>query len=641
MKLRLHSALMATLIGAAGCSSVSLPSVPWFSSSPTADLTAEALFEEGTRAFNEKKYVRALDNFSKIRTDHPFSPLMTQVELKIADAYYLNQQYPEAVNGFKEFQSMHPTNENIPFVTLRLGQAHFDQFTATDRDQKNTEIAKAYFETVLTNYSKSPQAVEASEKLAKALEYLAEHEFNVAQFYLQQEKYSAARDRFEEIIRKYKSTPTAVKSLFYLGESYRLEKNPARAALAYEALLQHYPQSKFAAEARTQLAIVEKEKRDPLELVLRRDRRPGSGATPEVKEDPALAKLKDLNLVAKKEVVHEEPGAEKGFFRRVADKINPFSSSDSDKKRDEGKREEKKPETGMDIVTKRQEAQKQESGGFFASLWPFGGKETKKTASTSASSSAAVISQVDESLKQKGIDDTARQAANKPPAANLPKEEAKPSPVVDTAALLSSIDGNLQKSGKSATELPPSPEAAAAFREFAANQAAMAKSTAQGSSPQNLPTNSVLSSIDQKLKAQGLEPAKFDRPPTAEELKAAVALNPQVKNVELEPKLALEKGPLFLNPNEVGHQEKPAASSIASNEVKKPESKPEAVETVREAPNRVLVKGPVQTQTTASIAKPAEPKTSSVSQSDEPKGVFDQMRQDMESIGKVLNPFRW
>ncbi len=640
MKLRRHIRLMVMLVGVAGCSSASLPSIPWFSSSPKADATAEALFEDGTRAFDDKKYVRALDNFSRIRTDHPFSPLMIQVELKIADSYYLNQQYPEAVNAFKEFQSMHPTNENIPFVILRLGQAHFDQFTTTDRDQKNTEIAKAYFENVLTTYPNSPQAAQAREKLAKALEYLAEHEFNIAQFYLQQEKFSAARDRFEEIVRKYRSTPTAVKSLFYLGESYRLEKNPVRAALAYEALLQHYPQSKFAAEARTQLAIVEKENRDPLELVLRRDRRPGSGAAPEVKEDPALAKLKDLNLIAKNEVVYEEPGDEKGFFRRVADKLNPFSSADGDKNTDSGKKEEKKQESGLDLLAKRQEAQKQESGGIFSSLWPFGGNDKKQSAQSSTANSAAVISQVDESLKQKGIDDAARQNASKPPVANLPKEEAKPAPVVDTAALLSSIDGNLQKTGKSAAEPPPPPEAAAAFREYAANQAALAKSAGQNASPQNLQTSSVLSSIDQKLKAQGVEPEKFDRPPTAEELKAAAAQRPQIRNVELEPKLALEKGPLFLNPNEVAPQEKSGSSQSATNDVKNPESKPEAGESARELPNRVLVKGPVQTQSTASIAKPAEAKTATTSQSDE-KGIFDQIRQDMENVGKVFNPFRW
>ena len=637
MKFRLPIGLMVMLVGVAGCSSVSLLSIPWFSSSPTVDPTAEALFEEGTRAFNEKKYVRALDSFSRIRTDHPFSPLIIQVDLKMADSYYLNQQYPEAISAFKEFQSMHPTNENIPFVLLRLGQAHFDQFTATDRDPRNTEIAKTYFENVVTNYANSAQAAEAKEKLAKTLGYLAEHEFNIAHFYLQQEKFSAARDRFEEIVRKYKSTPTAVKSLFYLGESYRVEKNPARAALAYEALLQHYPQSKYAAEARTQLAIVEQEKRDPLELVLRRDRR--RGGAPEVKEDPALAKLKELNLVAKKEVVYEEPGTEKGLLRRVADKLNPFSSSDADKKTDDGKRGEKQPETGMDLMTKRQQAKKQESGGFFSSLWPFGSKETKPSAQSSASNSAAVISRVDESLKREGIDDAA--GASTPPVANLPQEAKPAAPVVDSAALLSSIDGNLQKTGQSSADVPSPPEAKAAFREFAANQAALANSEEQKASPQNRQTSSMLSSIDQKLKAQGLEPEKFDRPPTAEELKAIAAKNPKVEQVEIEPKLERERGPLFLSPNEVAAQEKPGSSPIVTSEIKNPESKPEPGETFREAPDRVLVKGPVQTQPTAGTKQPAEPKSSSISQSDEPKGAFEQMRQDMESISKALNPFSW
>jgi outer membrane protein assembly factor BamD len=99
-------------------------------------------------------------------------------------------------------------------VVLRLGEAHFKQVTAIDRDQKNTQIAKDYFENVIANYPKSPQAAPARENLAKCLVYLAEYEFNVAYFYFQQEKYPAARDRFEEIVRKYKDTPMAVKSLF-------------------------------------------------------------------------------------------------------------------------------------------------------------------------------------------------------------------------------------------------------------------------------------------------------------------------------------------------------------------------------------------------------------------------------------------
>jgi outer membrane protein assembly factor BamD len=621
---------LSLLLSLAGCSSLSLPSL--WSSGVKADPTAEALFEEGNRNFNDKRYVRAIDNYSKIRTDHPFSPLMTQVELKIADSYYRNQQYPEAINAFKEFQSMHPTNEHIAFVTLRLGQAHFDQFTSTDRDQKNTEIAKGYFETVVSKYPKSPEAAEARGKLAKCLEYLAEHEFNVAHFYFQQEKFPAARDRFEEIVRKYKDTPTAVKSLFFLGESYRREKNSLRAALAYEAVIQHYPQSKFAADAKTQLAQVEKEKQDPLALLLMRDRRPSAAPTPEIQPDPSLAKLRDLNLVAKTEVVHENPGDEKGFLRRVADKINPFSSSDN------GKREEPKQEGAIDMLAKRnaEQKKKEESGGMLASLWPFGKKDDKPTQVTTEAKPSGLVGQIDESLKQKGID-SGRQQALKPPPADLPKTDdmvAKAPPPTDTTALLSSIDSKLKNSGKDGTELPPAPEAAQAFKDVAATQAVVARQT-QSQSSQDVQSSGILSSIDQKLKARGVEPNQFEKPPTADQTKPATAPKPAAKSVELEPKVTLEKGPLFLNPSDVPG-DKPAAPSGAPA---KPVSQDSAAETMPSS--RVLVKGPVQPQPPSAAAKASEAKKSTPPGDDEPKGVIDQIRQDVESVGKALNPFRW
>ena len=614
MKMKCLLCLFCLAVSSSGCSSISMPSMPSFSwrSGPKADATAEALFDEGMRSFNEKRYVRAIDNFSKLRTDYPFSPQVTQVELKIADAYYLNQQYPEAINAFKEYQSMHPTNENIPFVLLRLGQSHFDQFTSTDRDQKNTEIAKGYFENVVNSYPKSPQAVEAKEKLAKCLEYLAEHEFNVAFFYFKQEKYPAARDRFEEIVRKYKDTPTAVKSLFYLGESYRNEKNVIRAGLAYEALIEHYPQTKFAADAKAQLASLDNEKRDPLALLLMRDRRPTTAPTPEVKEDPALAKLKDINLVAKTEVVHEEPGDEKGLIRRVADKLNPFSSSSSPKK------EEKPSETVMETLAKRGQAQKEAQ---------------QKEESSKANK---LVGQIDDSLKQKGIDPATHETNLKPPAPDLPNTDdlsAPPPKATDTAALLSSVDSSLKRSGKDGTELPPTPEAAEGFKNAAAAQAEIAKKPQPEDPPKDVQSSAILSSIDQKLAAKGVQPGQFDNPPTAEEVKAAAIEQSRANTkLELEPKLSVEKGPLFLSPGNVEIGDKPATLPETNQS--------DAPSATAEVSSRVLVKGPIRTETNAN-AKETAAKRPSSSTDDESKGVFDQLRQEVESASKVLNPFRW
>ena len=345
---------------------------------------------------------------TKLKTEYPFSPQLTDAELKIADAYYLNQQYPEAINAFKEFQSMHPTNENIAFVVYRLGQAHLDQFTSIERDQKNTEIAKTYFENVITNYPKSPYASAAREQLAKSVGYLAEHEFNVASFYLQQEKYPAARERFEEIVRKYRGTPVAAKSLFFLGESYRKEKNNVKAILAYEALLQYYPESKFAPEAKTYLTQLEKEKQDPLAMLLMRDRRPATTAAGTPQETANNEKLKDVTLTAKTEIVYEEPGEEKGIFRRVADKLNPFSSSDDGKKAPT-------PESPTELAAKKNTSAKEDSPGVVGSLWnginPFGGQKPQPVKAEATAKNDQLVNQIDGSLKQKGIDSTTQTAS--------------------------------------------------------------------------------------------------------------------------------------------------------------------------------------------------------------------------------------
>jgi outer membrane protein assembly factor BamD len=628
--MNLRTIILVALIscGLPACSWISLPSL-WSKSASQLDPTAEALFEDGTRYFNEKRYGRAIDAFQKIKTDHPFSPLVLQAELKLADAYYLNKQYPEAVAAFKEFQSLHPTNENIPFVLYRLGQAHFDQFTATDRDQKNTGIAKTYFETVIANHPKSPYAAEAREKLARTLEYLAESDFKVAHFYFQQEKYPAARDRLEEIVRKYRDTPTAIKSLFYLGEAYRNEKNGVKAALAYEAIIQHYPKSKFAAEAKTQLASLDKEKHDPLAMLLMRDRRPTSSTapTPETAPDSALAKLKDVNLIQKKEVVYEELGQEKGFFRRVVDKVNPFSSSDNDKK-------EEKREVVLQALAKKNAAEKEQSAGFLAWLNPFSGKKSKESQLTPDNPN--LVAHIDNSLQQKGIDVSSRQANLKPPAEALPKlEEAPANSPADTRRLLGQIDSTLKKEGRNVGELPTPPQAAAVFRDSAAPPAVAAKTSATPQPSESAVSSGLLSSIDEKLKARGLEPGREQAPTSASESKDTQPNEP--KKVQLEPKLAVEKGQLFLSPAELLTQEKVDAAPEVDEHQKEAEKQPTVG---REIP-KSIVRGPSQSQPAVQPTKPTEAKKAASGQEEETKSVFEQLREDAERVNKILNPFNW
>jgi outer membrane protein assembly factor BamD len=618
-----------------------MPSLSWSSSANKPDPTAEALFDEGMRYFKDKRYARAIDNFSKIKSEYPFSPLLINTELRMADAYYLNQQYPEAINAFKEFESMHPTNENIPFVIYRLGQSYFDQFTSTDRDQKTTEIAKGYFEAVLAKYPKSQYAADAKEKLAKCNGYLAEHNFNIAQFYFQQEKYPAARDRFEEIVRRYRGTPAAAKSLFFLGESYRKERNHVKATLAYEALIQHYPDNPFALQAKSQLAQIEKEKQDPLAMLLMRDRRPSIAVAQENGETKTSSKPREIeNLIAKTEMVYEEPGAEKGIFRRVVDKINPFSSSSSDKTT---VAEKNNSDSTIEQLAKKKAAEsKQESPGVVASFWsglnPFASKEAQPKKPDTVNN-GQLVQRIDDSLQAKGIDSKLQTAALTPPAVDLPKIE-EPPPPSDTSELLGRIDSGLKKDGKSADAIPATPEAGQIFKDMAAAQARAAKANANPEPAQTAAGSGLLSAIDQKLQSQGVETTKIDAPPVpSANTQAAVRKPEPTQKVELEPKVAVESGPLFLSPTEAPAQEQAVSSQEETDQQKKEGDKPQDSQ-VREIP-KTLIKGPSQPAPAAAVAKTSEKKSTPTFGDEEDKGVFDRLKQDAESLSKLLNPFSW
>jgi hypothetical protein len=148
-----------------------------------------------------------------------------------------------------------------------------------------------------------------------------------------------------------------------------------------------------------------------------------------------------------------------------------------------------------------------------------------------------------------------------------------------------------------------------------------------------------LSSIDQKLKSQGVEPSRLELPPSPAEVTESAVKNTPPAKVELEPNISAEKGPLFLAPAELPSK----SASDRADDANTSDAKPEIAETAqpesKEAP-RNLVRGPTQSQPANRATKPAEQKKTAPGE-EETKGLFDYLRDDVENVSKILNPFRW
>lgn len=167
------------------------------------DLPAKTLLTKGMDDYNVGKYFTAIEFFQEILNRHPFSPEAPLAELKAADCSYHLGRYPEALVLYEEFANRHPTNESIPYVMYQKGMCNYKQIDRIDRDTTGATKAIELFKQLLKSHPKSPYTSEANARIAAATDFLADHEFFVAEYYVRTGKYDQAKVRLKHLLARY------------------------------------------------------------------------------------------------------------------------------------------------------------------------------------------------------------------------------------------------------------------------------------------------------------------------------------------------------------------------------------------------------------------------------------------------------
>ena len=178
--------------------------------------TARVLAEEGTEAFRDKDYRKAIESFEKLKDWYPFSQYSILAELKLGDARYHCREYEEAIFAYEEFENLHPKNEAVPYVVYQIGCCYFDRLHTIDRDQTMAQEALQAFERLIRTYPGSPYAKKAEKHMKVCNRNLAEHEFYVGMFYYKTKHYKAALERFKTVLRSYPDLGVHRKALEYI-----------------------------------------------------------------------------------------------------------------------------------------------------------------------------------------------------------------------------------------------------------------------------------------------------------------------------------------------------------------------------------------------------------------------------------------
>jgi len=165
--------------------------------------TAQELFENAKTNMADKEYPPAIEALTKLNDRYPFSPFAVQARLMLGDAYFLNEQYIEAVDVYEDFSSMHPRHENIDYVLFQIGVAKYNAHQSIDLPQTELALAIESFRRIVEGHPQSAYRDQASDYIVKCRKLLAEHELYVADYYFKSKEYKAAWLRYSQVINNY------------------------------------------------------------------------------------------------------------------------------------------------------------------------------------------------------------------------------------------------------------------------------------------------------------------------------------------------------------------------------------------------------------------------------------------------------
>lgn len=160
----------------------------------------------------------------------------------------------DARNLYLDFVTLYANHPLAPYAQLQAGYCSLKQVNHPSKDQSLTEQAVTDLSEVLRRYPTSSYSGAARDLLRLAQGRLAESEFLIGQFYMQEKAYEAAIERFRRVLKDYPDYGEKDKLLFHLARALRLNHNELESRAYLDQLMADYPHSSFVDDARKELA---------------------------------------------------------------------------------------------------------------------------------------------------------------------------------------------------------------------------------------------------------------------------------------------------------------------------------------------------------------------------------------------------
>lgn len=213
------------------------------------DEPAEKIYNEGLTLLRKNDPQAAAKRFEDIDRLHPYSEWARKALLMNTFANYEAGNYDDAISSGKRYLAMHPGSQDAAYAQYLVASALYENIPDITRDQRKTQQALDALQDVVNRYPDSEYAATARRKIEVARDQLAGKEMMIGRYYLKQNNFTGAINRFKTVVTKYQTTRQTEEALMRLTEAYMAlgvvnEAQTSAAVLGY-----NYPDSTWYKQA--------------------------------------------------------------------------------------------------------------------------------------------------------------------------------------------------------------------------------------------------------------------------------------------------------------------------------------------------------------------------------------------------------
>ena len=187
------------------------------------ELEMISVYNEGFQKLEIKDTFNAAQKFLEAELLFPQSEWASKSALMAAYSFYLQNYYQEALSNLNRYLKTYPNDKDISYANYLIGICYYEMIEDEKRDIGPILKAKKQFEIIIDKYPNTDFALDAKFKLDLIQDILASKEMYLARHYQKKNKWIAAINRYQIILKEYDETIFVEEALHRLVEiNYRL-----------------------------------------------------------------------------------------------------------------------------------------------------------------------------------------------------------------------------------------------------------------------------------------------------------------------------------------------------------------------------------------------------------------------------------